>query len=621
MMNIGKVKITNFKGRTGEFAFAPVTVITGANYAGKSTIPLAVRLALTGYLPPPIGKENRSIFEALAGNPHEPGLLEVGYTLEDGNDTIAGFLRWTRSEKGVVSREGAVPGCAALPAILCEPKTFFGLSGPERVRAIFEACPDARIDTKAFLGTVGEIMAAPAKTRDETVQFIVGKVKELFVADRPDQVAAAMLEETLKGELKRAKDLENLKTGAVQGASAPVGEVPADHSEEIKDIEVKLAAARRNASALDQQWSQAQAAAEIPAKIAELKEELESLKGSEPKTDPTLAIKFTESKRETKEALKAEADAADMVRRWTRALDAVKAGRCPTCGCEGAEMTKRIAGIKASLDTAKATLVEVINRVAKADAKLDEVTQKLDAQSDAIEQFRSSQGRINEIEAEINGLVAVNPPSLPENMEEQRSAAVAEITDYEVKVAALRAKQTDFIAYRQNRSRRDAIESDLLEARCAVEVFGQAVKALSAEVSKATEKAFAKVLSVADLFTNGMLNSRLEFRNGSLGRRVSEADVLQGSKAKVGSWISHEAFSGTEELIAYAAFAVALAAKAPFKLVVMDELSRLTEDRRLALVERMAELTKSGTIDQFIGVDSDSKPWKKCRCAKIIKCA
>jgi hypothetical protein len=64
---------------------------------------------------------------------------------------------------------------------------------------------------------------------------------------------------------------------------------------------------------------------------------------------------------------------------------------------------------------------------------------------------------------------------------------------------------------------------------------------------------------------------------------------------------------------------VALANRAPFKLVVMDELGRMSEERRLQVVERMAELVKIGTIHQFIGVDVDAKAWKKCRCAKLIR--
>jgi len=619
-MNINKVRISNFKGRSGEYEFAPVTVITGDNYVGKSTIPLAVRLALTGYLPAPIGKENRSIFEALAGNPHDPGTMEVGFEIsQEPLDPLAGFLRWTKNAKGVVSRDGAVPGEAALPAILCEPRTFFGMSGPDRVRAIFEAVPDAKVDVKGFLVSVGEIMAMPAKTRDEAVAWITTKTGELFKADKSDQAAAAQLEELLKAELKRAKDMEKMKAGAVQGAAAPSGVVPEDHSKEIAELEKEISEARGRLSNLNQIAAQMDSAVAVPEKIKELRAELESLKGSEPKTDADLPKKIAQAKADL-ESAKAEQDKhADMVRRWTRAVDAVKAGKCPTCGCDGEPIKKRTGEMVKYLTEAQADLKKANEKFNAATASLEKLNTQKEQQTEALDEFRSSQNRINEIDGEIKGLEAIKPPSAPSNLAELQVKAAEEVSGIDVKLAALRAKQTDFIAHKQNRARRDAMEADLLEARCWIEVLNQSVKLLATEVAKATEKAFTKVLAVADQFTHGILNSRLEFRDGQLGRRVSKEDITAGCGAKEGSWISHETFSGTEELIAYAAFAVALANRAPFKLVVMDELGRMSEERRLQVVERMAELVKVGTIHQFIGVDVDAKAWKKCKVAKLIR--
>jgi hypothetical protein len=621
-MNISQVTIRNFKGRNGSFDLAPVNVITGDNFAGKSAIPLAVRLALTGYLPAPIGKENRSIFEALAGDPLDPGVLEVGFEIsQDPLESMTGFLRWTKNEKGTVSREGAVPGSAALPAILCEPRVFFAMSGPERVRAVFDACPDAKIDTKALAGQIGEIMSSPAKTRDELIQWITEQIKVTFAKDRTDQVASEMLNEVLKTELKRAKDQEKMKTGAVQGASAPAGVVPTDHAAEIAEAEETEKGVKANLAHLERIAAQLVEAGEIPEKIKNLKEELASLAGSAPRIDAQLPLQITQAEQALKGTIERMLESAEMVRRWTRAYDAVKVGKCPTCGCEGEEIKARIAGIKKSLDEAIAANAKASDEQKESASKLAVLKDQRKEQSEAVEEFQSSQNRINEINSEIKGLEAIKPPSAPSNLGEFIAKAKTEVFEAESKVTELRAKQTDFIAYRQNRARRDALEQELLEARCAVEVFGSAGKILAAEVAKATEKAFVKVMAVTDQFTHGLLNSKLEFREGQLGRRVSEADVAQGSKAKVGAWISHEAFSGTEELIAYAGFAVALANRAPFKLVVMDELGRLTEDRRIALVDRMAELVKVGTIHQFIGVDVDPKAWKKCRSAKMIKCA
>jgi hypothetical protein len=75
---------------------------------------------------------------------------------------------------------------------------------------------------------------------------------------------------------------------------------------------------------------------------------------------------------------------------------------------------------------------------------------------------------------------------------------------------------------------------------------------------------------------------------------------------KVGAWIPHEGFSGTERLVAFAGFATAIASTSPIKLVIMDELGRIELGKREQVVMRMSELAREGVIDQFIGIDSSN---------------
>lgn len=228
---------------------------------------------------------------------------------------------------------------------------------------------------------------------------------------------------------------------------------------------------------------------------------------------------------------------------------------------------------------------------------------------------------MKEIENEIAVINAMRVPDAPSNLAELIEKARASKADVENRLKEQRTAHALWVAYNQNLTRRNQLESEMLEARCAVEVFTEASKALNEAVKVATEKAFGEVLKVSKKFTSGLLNSDLEFRDGELGRRVSQLDLAQGRNAGIDAWISHEAFSGTEELIAYAGFAVAIANRAPFKLVVMDELGRMTEQRKKDVVNRMLELTKMGVIDQFIGVDSDPGAWKKAKGITIIELA
>ena len=92
-------------------------------------------------------------------------------------------------------------------------------------------------------------------------------------------------------------------------------------------------------------------------------------------------------------------------------------------------------------------------------------------------------------------------------------------------------------------------------------------------------------------FTAGILRSPLVYQDGDLGR-------FEGDK-----FISWETFSGTEEALAFAGLSVALAAQAPVKVVLIDELGRLTSANKTKLLDRMLELTRDGVIDAFIGAD------------------
>ena len=66
-MKIKKLKLTNVKGHNRLLDLDGVNIVTGSNFSGKTAILQAVRLVLTGSLPPPIGKLPGSIYQ-LAGN-------------------------------------------------------------------------------------------------------------------------------------------------------------------------------------------------------------------------------------------------------------------------------------------------------------------------------------------------------------------------------------------------------------------------------------------------------------------------------------------------------------------------------------------------------------------------
>jgi hypothetical protein len=139
---------------------------------------------------------------------------------------------------------------------------------------------------------------------------------------------------------------------------------------------------------------------------------------------------------------------------------------------------------------------------------------------------------------------------------------------------------------------REAKEQEVLREECTATCYAEAVKAINGVVKDVSERAFAEVLKLSDDFTEGLLRSKLEFRDGELGRTED------------GGWVPHTSFSGTEQLLAYAGYSVALARTANFRLVVLDEMGRLSLGRRQDVAIRMEELLAAGKIDQAIMIDA-----------------
>lgn len=101
----------------------------------------------------------------------------------------------------------------------------------------------------------------------------------------------------------------------------------------------------------------------------------------------------------------------------------------------------------------------------------------------------------------------------------------------------------------------------------------------------------APLISKANQLCGDLLVAPLAYKDGDIGFTDR------------GSFYSHRSFSGTEKALAYAAISVALAQDAPMRLVVIDELGRLTPDNKMRLIAKLCELTSSGQLDQALLVD------------------
>ncbi len=624
-MKIATIKAENFKGKAFEYGLGPATLITGLNYSGKSSITQAIRLALTGTMPKPIGKVGGNIYAALAGNPDEPGRLLVSVGLDGGREIE---WTWTRNAKGTVSAKGGVPVDLAVPDVVIDPDGFFLLPAAERVTALMAAVPSLKIDLKAWEAEMAKIQTFPTKTKNTAISAAVMTAETHFKPGSSAVDACKLTIEVLATMAKEATDTAKAKEAAF-GALPPVTDPPKDRSAELKDagaelnrlglLKAKFDDGMRTADATAKRRTDlTQSAERLRANIAELekpqKESLKELVDQQAKLQADYDESVKLVARLNQEVLTAKLGRSEIQQRL-RVFGHSEIGKCPVCE-SNVEVAKLLTQWQEESDIAQGNIEELEDKAAEARENEADLLQKLRAKEAEITTrtretalLESYKRELASLEENIKALGEDVFPTLPPGFAEKYSEA-------EALVASLNENQGKLKAHADGKEWRDKLEVELLESRCRSETLKEAVKLLRAEMDKAVAAGFGAVLEVANKFTDGILESRLELRDGELGRRASNGDVKRSlGKLKLGAWIPHEGFSGTERLVAFAGFATAIASTSPIKLVIMDELGRIELEKREQVVQRMSELAREGVIDQFIGIDCNE--WTSTNAAVV----
>lgn len=166
MKFITRVTATNLKNRaTLDIQLARLSIITGRNGSGKTSIADAIALASLGYIPS-LGKSGPAIAKA-AG----PG-LEMGAALEmtDLPDMVCRFdyaRTWKRTAAGMKKVTAPEDTAPAIPIICLDPDAFLNASAASRAQAIaarFEIEGDPKEKIRAAIAAVAaghDIPTAP----------------------------------------------------------------------------------------------------------------------------------------------------------------------------------------------------------------------------------------------------------------------------------------------------------------------------------------------------------------------------------------------------------------------------------------------------------------------------
>ena len=643
-MKIESIKLRNIKGHTASYDLGGVTVIVGYNAAGKTLIPTAIRLGLCGYLPPPLGKTPGSLYK-LAGNYEQPGSMGVDMTLTGGRATS---LTFTKGPKGTVSLTGGVPSDLVMPELLMEPRLFFAKTGAQRVQTILDACDVSRLWTgpEQITRRWSEIDVRPVVTAQAALDEIDRIIAACFVPSFP--VAAALAQVIERAELsgkeyaKTAKE----KSGAFEAFRSKTATArPKDLCAELQAARDELARLNAGGKPCDAEQSEldrlratlaphladGQTIGQlVDARIAEhakIQADLLRLVKPEPLAED-MADRYEAAKESLAEAESQLQDANRATHTAGELLASLgEAECCETCGNKAKGWHKKaMTRAEESRAEAVAQFSAAVAQAATRKVQADSLAKTIGEHAKADELFHVEQSRLAALlaVAEAKIKTAKQFRDRMKWLEEQIAANAgtsggAAIKAAQAKVDDLACEQEKFTVFQSDITRRDTLEGELLTAQGKADTFKAALKIIREEQEKLCNSAFGDVLKVARRFTDGLLNSPLEFHDMELGRRISQADLDAGNTAPIGSWVSHETLSGTEELLAYAGFSVALASKAPIKLVVMDELGRVETKRRELLIRRMRELVNDGTIDQFVGCDVSRIPASQLSDVTLIE--
>jgi len=618
-MFITKLSVENFKGRTITHDFSPVTLITAGNFRHKTAIPLAIRLGMAGYLPPPLGV--RSVYK-LAGNPTAQGQMSIKLTFDTGREQT---WKWTKNAEGGISVQGGLSPDIAMPELMLDPKLFWAKTATERIQTIFNVCevgPEA-FNPGVIIARLGEVQVSPVAYCEATLIDVQKRIAADPMKGIQDWIERIL--NWLKSEERSAKDAAKSASGAFKAFRIiPTGIA--------KNVSAELGNARQELLAIERTLL----GSNVGGMAVQLEHVREKLQGYSTDQEYAAMLKGLQSVYNDRRPFEDDDDPKELLQdlgsiigparakldQLEHTIAALKseaavltdATCCPKCQNKKPGWKKKTEdSILASLSAAMEAQKTAQETVAKATTKADAIHAWLSAE-EKVPQVLQRRKELAELQAKEKTLhEKIEAIAKPDPELVAKAAALRD------QIVTLEQQQRDWDVYQSDRERKEALEAQVLSETCRAEVLKAVAGIVIQEQNKLIDSSFKKVLNVAQHFTTGLINSPLEFVDGELGRRVTQADIDMDCEAPIGSWIPFETFSGTEELLALAGFSVALTGDAPVKLVILDEMGRLEPSRRVDVALRMLSLTESGIIDQAILIDVESKVYGGLLARKAFK--
>jgi hypothetical protein len=626
MSRIKTLAYKNLDGRTASHELGPITIVTGANRSGKTTVLRAIKLALLGY-DPKLGKTNQSTFRACGG---PDGAATTVMTVESHFHGSEMWIerRWTIT-KGRVSYDG--PDGHSVPEKLLDPSTYFDLSGPARLNYVL-----SQVDVEKLGIGFDSLLNALTKEvpKTETLGTIIVQSTDLDTARKEEDASVydwlsglcAWTAAQTKCLEEAVDNYDGTLKGLVDAKAADTVPITGSVQHEIDELRTQLTAVQKEITTHEEiskrLHQQKQLREKLEATIAGLPETLrkqeamrERIFGLNAKVDAWRTIDTDARENEALIIkLTAERDAAESACANDRSLATATADErdreldkpcCPYCGTKGkawknafaAKMDEKIDALVKSSNDQQSILQALNETLVALVTKRHEFSQVISAGQIALDLWQLSMLDLQQLEQQVvaaeaakNHLATLEPvtieyPGFP-------LTAVPVCSDLQTRIADKETQQRHFIARTQDAKRMHQIKAMREEARQRLDTFKLAGKVIEREKARAAEEAFKSLCAEATRFTDGIMPA-LMTRDGELG-------MIEG-----GNWISHSTFSGIEEKLAFAGLAVALTAReqSVCRIVLLDEMGTVDAKNKAAVMMRLSDLIHENVIDQVVVAD------------------
>ena len=648
---IKQVNGYGLKGAGFSYDLNRLTVLRGPNFSGKTRIIQAVRFALLGCIPEISKKPGDAI--ALCDGPKM--ITEVNFAsgeqIHRELTRSAGKVSYSFNASGLTNEQLAE--LADMP--LLNQSHYFQLGASKRTEYLFSRL---QLEDYSFdkIKTRLQRVCAEAGTGDahlKATEKYIGEFTGYFPPNGsvPEGVSGALA--SLSASLTATKKRVSETVGAVRTLSdlktresfvsattredlgkedAEVLKAQSEVGAQISLLNTQLENSQRNAEKAQRVRTQLatieteevlqRRIQQTEAKIAELRAELPD-KSALP--DLNVIVEEGRKARTTHEAAKLAvlanrgqlANAKDDLNQWAAKINEFESLECcPTCKAKArgwkSEVLKEWQASKAAAEELVKRLESQLKSRMIAESEAAEACSAVETRYRSgkaqQESYTSRESALERAERELRALNAglENATKLRSSLTEQlqqlgtlTNEQCAEIEEKRKQATeraeGLRQKRFDIQKRFEDITR---LEQDLKRAaqasneHQALKSEAEVLTALTKELKKVQgemiEASYGAVLTVANRVTSGILKSPLVFQDGEVGR------------LHAGSFIPYYAFSGTEESLTFAGNAAGLSARAPFKLLIFDEIGRMDKENVLQLLANIDQCIEEGILDQAI---------------------